>query len=314
MQLPAHLVDVPKIDELEYQERNILAKHNLNDLDLFNDDSLAKIIDAHPRSEMTIAIMNQDPESGEWWQGSANDLTGEQILVAVKKGQFWLNLQRIYEHNPEFRKITDQLYDELQDNSPGLQLTDRNSHLLISSPQAVVHYHIDHPGNMLWHIRGTKRVWVYPFDDRELIPRELFHSLLMGQRKEEFPFSKSFDDKAQVYDMEPGDFVSWPQNSPHRVENTSELNVSLSTEHASKQTERRERILRVNKFIYDVTGVDFAKTPTEGMGYYLRLPVIILVRLTYKLFPQQKPTNDFKYPIEFHIDPDSADGVKMITE
>jgi quercetin dioxygenase-like cupin family protein len=32
-----------------------------------------------------------------------------------------------------------------------------------------------------------------------------------------------------VYQLEPGDVVSWPHNAPHRIENLDSLNVSLST-------------------------------------------------------------------------------------
>ena len=101
--------------------------------------------------------------------------------------------------------------------------------LLISSPKAQVLYHFDSPLVMLWQLRGRKRVWVYP-PEAPYLQREQVEALVTGRSTEQIPYDPAWDRAAQVFELEPGMMVSWPQNAPHRVENGDMLNLSLSIE------------------------------------------------------------------------------------
>jgi Cupin-like domain len=122
------------------------------------------------------------------------------------------------------------------------------STLLVSSPQAIVYYHVDAGPNLLWHIRGRKRLWVYPANNRVFVPRELMEDISASVRTENLPYTPEFDQAALVYDLEPGQVVAWPQNSPHRIQNLDTVNVSLNTEFATKQTDRRVLVNIANRF------------------------------------------------------------------
>ena len=62
--------------------------------------------------------------------------------------------------------------------------------LLISSPRALVYYHADGPASALWHIRGRKRIWIYPALDGRYIQRELLEDIFAGVRHEYLPVRK----------------------------------------------------------------------------------------------------------------------------
>jgi hypothetical protein len=127
--------------------------------------------------------------------------------------------------------------------------------VLISSPQALVYYHADAPANMLWHIRGRKRIWIYPALDPRYLAREMLEDIFAGVRHEYVPYEPSFDAAATSYDLEPGQFASWPHNAPHRVSNLEGLNVSLSTEHFTAESLQRQRVYVANRFLRTRLGV-----------------------------------------------------------
>lgn len=99
---------------------------------------------------------------------------------------------------------------------------------MISSPTAMVYYHCDATTNILWHIRGLKRIWVYPACDERFISQRLMEDIFASVMDEEVPYDPSFDDDAVAFDLKPRDVVSWPFNAPHRIMNLGTVNVSLS--------------------------------------------------------------------------------------
>ena len=76
----------------------------------------------------------------------------------------------------------------------------------------------------------------------------------------------SFDDGAMVYDLEPGQFVAWAQNAPHRVTNMDSLNVSLSTEHFTRQTRKRARVYSANRFFRTRLGLRNLSAREDGVA------------------------------------------------
>jgi hypothetical protein len=112
----------------------------------------------------------------------------------------------------------------------------------------MVYYHVDGPPSFLWHVRGRKRVWVYPAQDEALLSRSMLEDVFAGVRQEYVPYQSSFDDRAQIFDLEPGQCAMWLQNAPHRVSNLDSFNVSLVTDHYTPQARQRARVYRANRF------------------------------------------------------------------
>jgi hypothetical protein len=113
----------------------------------------------------------------------------------------------------------------------------------------MVYYHVDAEPNLLWHIRGSKRVWVYPPCDSELVSQELMEDILAHVVDEEAPYMAAFDKKAVVFDLSPGEVISWPLNAPHRVTNIDGVNISLSTLHVTSDSDRRKLVYCANRLL-----------------------------------------------------------------
>jgi len=62
------------------------------------------------------------------------------------------------DHHPDYAREINRIFAELEAGNPRFQAQHRSANLLISSPGSMVYYHMDIPVNMLWYLRGSKRV------------------------------------------------------------------------------------------------------------------------------------------------------------
>src|SRR5437588_185372 len=70
--------------------------------------------------------------------------------------------------------------------------------VVISAPRAKAEYHIDGPPSLLWHLRGQKRLWVYPALDWRFVAQEQLEEILAGTGHEYATHQKWFDAHAAV--------------------------------------------------------------------------------------------------------------------
>jgi hypothetical protein len=287
-----------------------VAQHRMHELEMFGDEQLIELIDRHPQQDLGINTMGTDPLYREDWQeGRAGGLSAEELFTAAQTGRIWLNLRRVMQHHPEYARLVDSLYEEMESVCPGLQTYNRSANLLISSPDAIVYYHLDCPINMLWHLRGTKRVWAYPLESG-IVSDETIEGVLCGEKSEELEFQTDWDALATIYDLEPGEMVTWPQHTPHRVVNTGDLNVSLSTEHMTQRGARRNNVFLANRHFRNLLAADFRSTELTGWRPALKELALRVTRRIPGIAPA--PPEGFKYPVTFEVDLDAPQCVRSL--
>ena len=293
------------------EEGVLVGRHRLAETGLFTDEALAEIVDTHPVEDLSINTMGVDPGVFDWREGDRNGVDGETLIRLVRTGQLWINCRNMLEHNPRVAKHVHSMYDEIERNKPGFKAQQRSANLLISSPQAWVPYHVDMPVNMLWHIRGKKRVWVYPHFDNRFASPLVLGKVCSGEWSEEIPYDPSFDRYALVFDAEPGQLVTWPQLAPHRVENTEGLNVSLSTEHKNPRARRRINVHTANDVLRNTLGRGYESIEVEGPLAQGKQLVSRVVSKFRRLQGQQK--EQFVYPKTFVVDPEASHGYRLLS-
>lgn len=241
------LIDWPPNQPLEGQIVRVC--HHLLDTELFSDEKLIELFDLHDPDELLVYRMGDDHRKLDDFQyGDRGNLTAPELLEAVKGGKLWLNIINMMQNHDIYDDLVNRIYDELAEKVPGFRTLHRSANLLVSSPSAKVYYHADAPLNMLWHLRGEKRVWVYPGDER-FAPREWVEMIFTRESDDDLPYKPEFDQHATPYDLHPGDMLTWPQNRPHRVENLSGLNVSLTTEHYTPQALKKRMTYLSNRYL-----------------------------------------------------------------
>lgn len=286
--------------------QTVTFQHALCKLDLFTDEGLARVLETYPREEMYIATMEQSAGEGHWRRGTIEGVSGEQVLQAVLRGHLWINLKRPHQHLPEIGTLIKDLFQELSDKTGDATPVWHAGSILISSPTAFVHYHADCEPNILWHIRGQKRLRVYPPLDTRLTPLNCMEAICAGDTEEELPYDPAFEEHAKIFDLTPGTAVAFPQNAPHRVENLEGLNISLSTEFLTRQARRQLYIMRANRLIRKATGRGPSTFRTKGLQGDAKVALAVAHRLGTKIM-RRPPVN---YPVQktFRVDPSAPQG------
>ena len=307
----SYLVDWTPEDYRMLEKTVLTARHRVHESGLFSDEALCELIDLHPQDYLTIAAMGNDENRFEWMTGVRGETSAEDLLQAVKNGQLWVNLVSLARFHPEYARMLDSIYHELESQCPGFQAQHRSANLLISSPNAMVYYHIDLPVNMLWHLRGEKQVWVYPpFDDRFVSPRNI-ERLILGQMAEDMPYQSWFENYAISFRLQPGQMITWPQNTPHRVTNRDGLNVSLSTEHRNPLAKRRINVHLANYHLRRQFGCKHLSTDPRLWTARFKEAYVRCLRIWDQLTKRKSP-EPFSYRKRFRIDPLADKGYVLL--
>lgn len=302
------MVRLSAVNKADFGVHPLVATHNLHRSDLFTDAALIDLLDHFPRQYLYALTMGNDLTRTENRLALNQGVSGADLLRAVKNGRLWLNITRVDRADRRYRVLIDQLYAQLSAQVSGFMPDSSQGTLLISSPGALVYYHADGPASVLWHIRGRKRVWVYPALDERYMQREFLEDIIAGVRHEYLPYEHAYDRAAVRYDLEPGQWVAWPQNAPHRVTNLDSVNVSLSTEHFTRESRRRARVYVANRFFRTRFGLHNLSAREQGPVATIKTVVHRLARAAGldRLPPKQHIPS-------MRVDPDAPGGVVALT-
>lgn len=226
-------------DRKAYGKKVMVVQHKLNETGLFTDEALAEMLDNHPNHLIDLQHIPDNPDYKDQQVGvDFGDADGATMVRAAKSsGKVWINVREVMNRQPKYKKILDQLHNELEEYV-GSNKDRQNCRggILISSATAATPYHADPTMTHLWHIRGHKKAWVYP-KTTEFLPDEAYESIILGEVDEDVPWTVELDKGAVVgpADLHGGELVLWPIRSPHRVENVTYC-VSMVMEFSTKRS------------------------------------------------------------------------------
>jgi hypothetical protein len=210
------------------------------------DAALAAVLDRYPADWFDINLYDYD-DAGQvsLRTGARGRLSGAELLEAIKQGRLWVNLRQVESGWPELWSAAMDAFRAVQATYPGMRAVTNAGQLILSSPAARVPYHFDAAGVVLFHLRGRKRLFIYPGDERRLPEREM-EQVVARQTTEELPYELGFEADAQIIDLEPGQALTWPLYAPHRVENLDRFCVSLSMDFQTWPSRWRNGALYTN--------------------------------------------------------------------
>lgn len=245
---------------------------------MFTDDKLIELFDEHDPDELLVYRMGDDHRNlGDFQFGDRGQMRADELLEAVRAGHLWLNIINLTTNHASYCKLVNDIYDELEQKVPGFKTVHRSANLLVSSPNAQVYYHADAPLNMLWHLRGNKRVWVYPSDER-FAPSRWVEMIFTRESDDDLPYDPEFDAYATSYDLAPGEMLTWPQNTPHRVENLNGVNISLTTEHYTPQAMKKRMTYLANHYLRRWMHLPISNVAVDGLGAAAKRTLFRLAR------------------------------------
>ncbi|MNU96323.1 hypothetical protein D3C71_863560 [compost metagenome] len=220
--------------------------HDLIAQGFAEDAALAALLDRYPAELFDINLYDYDDEGQVSLRtGARGRLDGAQLLEAIQQGRLWVNLRDVETGWPELWTAAMAEFKKVEAAYPGLKAVKNAGQLILSSPKARVPYHFDAAGVVLFHLRGRKRIFVYPGDEGHL-PERNMEQVVARQTTEELPYTLAFEDDAHVVDLEPGQALTWPLYAPHRVENLDRFCVSLSMDFQTWPSRFRNGALYTN--------------------------------------------------------------------
>ena len=282
-------------------------RHRLHEDPAFHATALAALIERYPRSDYALVLTDVQGATAaaqpRWREGDLNGTPGLQVIDAIANGSLWLNLRQAHLHGPEYALLLQRAYAEISARIPGFSASALKMGILISSPGAQVHYHCDLPGQLLWQISGRKRVWVYPPTAPFLQPEWLEDIAYTG-----FEFSlvydPAFDRQAVVFDLAPGQLLSWPLNAPHRVDNADCLNISVTSEHWTDANRRAQKLHLANAVLRHRLGWRAGPRHLSGPSYWAKVALQALWRRS----PWAGALQRGMRPVEFKLAPGAPGG------
>ncbi|PID45103.1 MAG: hypothetical protein CSB47_10125 [Proteobacteria bacterium] len=299
----------------EYRDFGIkpqVLKHTLHESDLFSDTALEALLDNYPRHWLQCYTMGNNPERHQdWMPVHLDNSSGREILDALQKGRMWVNAINIDQYNGEYADMIAQIYALINANCDHITNARSSfSALLISSPGVQVYCHVDADANMLWHLKGRKKVWVYPARDERFAPQVYVEEIIGECRHENVPFKCWYDDYAFSHELAPGEVVSWPQHAPHRVENIG-FNVSLTTSYGSRESRRQLGVHGFNHHILKPLGIQNRSIARTGMIAEIKSFSYFALK---KLGVLKKGKRTSTYVSDLQLDASAPDGMSRRAE
>src|SRR4051794_40099366 len=117
--------------------------HRLAETGLFTDEALARLIDEHPRSELTVCTMRPNPPADETWiAGDANGLSGAELVEAARRGALWVSPRSAMTRNPRYRAVFDRAMADFA-RATGLTVLTADAAVLLSGANMGIFFHVD---------------------------------------------------------------------------------------------------------------------------------------------------------------------------
>lgn len=220
--------------------------HQLASSNLFTDEALIELIGKHPHHLTDVCTMGPASDTkypNKLRTGDFRSCTAEELFKIAMKGEIWINLRKAMNVHPEYSCLLDQIYKEIAVNTR-TKVFNANGGILITSPVARTPYHFDHTETILWHVRGPKRIFLYPVEQK-FIPDESYERAITNVLEDDLPYDPDYDKDAIVLDLDEGQAVSWPLTAPHRVDNHG-FCVSVTTEFSSKESIMKNAAMTAN--------------------------------------------------------------------
>lgn len=288
----------------KFQKEIITFGHGLPETELFTDEALIALLDKHPAHMLDVNSMGDADHPkypNKFRTGDFRNIPGKVLLEAAKAGRVFINVRNAMNIHPEYKEVLDQMYGGIAEKTGNKAYTAKGS-ILISSPISQTPYHFDKTEVILWHIRGAKRIVLYP-RTQKFIPDTAFEKAVTNILDDDLPYDASFDKEATIFDLEPGQALTWPLNSPHRVDNSA-FCVSVTTEYSTRESGMKNAAMVTNATLRHKFGMDVSY---EKDGKAARQIKSIFGRVLKKTGIAHKTVT--KDMVTFTIDPKNPDFV-----
>ena len=217
-----------------FAKKPFLFRHNLDSNDLFSLQSVEKLADTWSNSPGKSGFFILDKQLKPW--GSEEHKSG--MLEAFRNAEMSrMRVKLSFVHTqPEYDELLKECTLELAQLTGTDLLAGFRSPiatLFISSPNEFTDFHIDAEDNFLLQVAGTKTVYVFDGNDREILDWSDIENYWFNDYKTNF--REEIRSRGVPYELTPGTGIHIPMHFPHMVANGPTSSMSLSVAYAARK-------------------------------------------------------------------------------
>jgi hypothetical protein len=211
-----------------YPDRPARLAHALAGHPLLEIGALARLaerirpqdLEHNAATDLPLGIANADTPS--------NGLSVHDTIARIAECGSWVLLKQV-QQDPAYRDLMRGVLGELEPRIEPVTgaMMKPVAFIFISSPQAVTPLHFDPEYNILFQIRGTKTMTLFPAGDAEIVTQRFREAYYDGGPRN-LPWRDEFAARGREIHIGPGEGIYVPILAPHWVKTHGEVSVSLS--------------------------------------------------------------------------------------
>lgn len=254
----------------KFNREPFMVGHTLADHPLFALSRLVELAQSLPENNVKYTAGDVSVDQG-LYKGPRNGLSVTDTIRQIEECNSWMVLKFV-EDDPEYRDLLHQCLDEIGVHSeplyPGMRK--RSGFIFVSSPGATTPFHIDPEFNFLLQVRGSKIFHIWNESDRSVLAEHDLEQNYVQGGGYHLPFMEEFNQRAQVFNLEPNTGLHVPVNAPHWVKVGPEVSISFSITFHTPWTEQREAVYGLNGRLrkMKIKPAPFGESPTSDQMKY----------------------------------------------
>lgn len=203
--------------------------HSLHQSPCFTHAALLDLARRFESPPNRFYVEEDDTTPGDGWRIGTARKSLRENLEEIAHTHSFVMLKRVHEE-PEYRQILETCSTELSDLT-GIDIRSRYRDalmtIIVASPYRVTPYHIDSEANLLMQIQGSKSVYIFDGNDRQVLTTSELEQFWSGDIHAP-AYKEKFQERASRFDLTPGSGVCNPVIFPHWVKNGNNVSISLS--------------------------------------------------------------------------------------
>jgi hypothetical protein len=220
--------------------------HRLQDHPLLKIEALASLAERLRPEDLEHNAATDLPLGISYDEVPPNGLSVHDTIARIHECGSWVLLKQV-QQDPAYRDLLHTVLAEVRPEIEAVtgEMLKPVAFIFISSPDAVTPLHFDPEYNILFQIRGTKTMTLFPAEDGEIVTQTFREKYYNGGSRN-LPWREEFAPRGRAIHISPGEAIYVPILAPHWVKTHGEVSVSLSLTWRSRWSFQQEDVHRLN--------------------------------------------------------------------
>ncbi len=234
----------PKVIAENFLKKPFVLQHGLVGNPLFELSRLVELAKSMPRDgieynsgKVAVGVKPEDVPK--------IDMPAEEVIKSIETASAWMVLKRVERH-PAYKAVLEQFVREANEAAgrKASDFSDLEGYIFVSSAKATTPFHIDMEENVLLQLKGDKFVRTFDNADCSLVDEEAMEISPAVHRNRKY--DPSFEARATLHSLKPGDGVHIPYTHPHWVSTGDTYSISMAMTWKTPEVRRLNKIRLMN--------------------------------------------------------------------